>query len=533
MIPAGIASTLKEYTINLLISVKNPAVFEVNFCNQYSLIFDSHNVIKTGVYHSGKEPKKQLISTIKYTDLPYSEQQLTDYEICLKCNLSKESISVFINGRCYETLSIPSNNKLLNFYVSLNNQTQRMDILFLKKIYIYNEKGERLLNIEHKSFPQLAGIMLHYKNCSFLLFLLGIMILFFLFVLSAAFRHKWAYLAAIVIFAEFFLRTTNNNNPYCNINLLLERPAWNIEKLTNLFGNYDNITYIEIYDTGNVPPLKRYQLKYDKVKPKNIKRIICLGTSSTEGSHIRYGTDVYSSLLEKELRLKKGKNYQVINAGLGGHETFRIFIYFRDVLLKLEPDIVTIYLGENDSINDIRSIYLEYLRIEYLRKKHSGWIDSQRLLLMSLDFRFPIKGIVEAYDFLHNSYLFMATNHFRKILFNKIYRTILKSEINAKSNQEISQESLENIIEICLKKGIKVLLIPELSSYDYNNWEQYRSMMENVSKKHKNVYYLDLRDTFITNNNTALFYDNVHPTEYGHKLIAEAIYHKLVTENLI
>jgi lysophospholipase L1-like esterase len=84
-------------------------------------------------------------------------------------------------------------------------------------------------------------------------------------------------------------------------------------------------------------------------KPKNIFRVAILGGSSVYETAIRDWKKDSARQLEKELQ-KKYQNYkiEVINAGLGGWNSWEDLINFEFKVLDIEPDLIIIYEGTND-----------------------------------------------------------------------------------------------------------------------------------------------------------------------------------------
>ncbi len=79
---------------------------------------------------------------------------------------------------------------------------------------------------------------------------------------------------------------------------------------------------------------------FDDTKPKDIIRILCMGSYFTFG-YMSGDRETYPFLLEKELqKIYKGKKIQVINAGIPGFSSTNNFFFFTNYLSKLKPDIV-------------------------------------------------------------------------------------------------------------------------------------------------------------------------------------------------
>lgn len=81
-------------------------------------------------------------------------------------------------------------------------------------------------------------------------------------------------------------------------------------------------------------------------------RIVVLGDSITKG--VRSGVSAeqtFAALLQSELR-KQGHNFEVINQGIGGERTDQALARLSRDILSLEPALVTVMYGTNDSYVD-------------------------------------------------------------------------------------------------------------------------------------------------------------------------------------
>ncbi len=85
-------------------------------------------------------------------------------------------------------------------------------------------------------------------------------------------------------------------------------------------------------------------------KPPKLKRIACIGDSSTFG-YRRRPNEIFSNILEKKLNLQKinGNDWDVQNYGVPGYTIHQGRIVFQDYALKYKPDFVVTMFGINDS----------------------------------------------------------------------------------------------------------------------------------------------------------------------------------------
>jgi lysophospholipase L1-like esterase len=84
-------------------------------------------------------------------------------------------------------------------------------------------------------------------------------------------------------------------------------------------------------------------------KEKGTVRIVALGASTTYGMFSKDGGDYWPALLEEELRKIVGSGIEVINLGVPYYTVYEIIGVAAMIVPSLEPDIVLIHVGANDS----------------------------------------------------------------------------------------------------------------------------------------------------------------------------------------
>jgi lysophospholipase L1-like esterase len=82
-------------------------------------------------------------------------------------------------------------------------------------------------------------------------------------------------------------------------------------------------------------------------KPAGVYRIVLLGGSSTYDTEIADDRATFAARLEDELR-REHAGVEVINAGVGGYNTWESLINFQFRVLDLEPDLAVVYHATND-----------------------------------------------------------------------------------------------------------------------------------------------------------------------------------------
>jgi len=84
-------------------------------------------------------------------------------------------------------------------------------------------------------------------------------------------------------------------------------------------------------------------------KPPGIFRIVTLGGSTTYTIEVEDNEKMFTAQLEKILKDKYGyKNVEVINAGVGGYNSWESLINLQFRVLDTDPDLIIIYHGTND-----------------------------------------------------------------------------------------------------------------------------------------------------------------------------------------
>lgn len=114
--------------------------------------------------------------------------------------------------------------------------------------------------------------------------------------------------------------------------------------------------YLNYYPTPNYKKGLNYHnsqgyrsREFNPEKPKNIYRIVTLGGSTTYTVKVEDNEKTFPYQLERILREKYGNsNVEVINAGVGGYNSWESLINFQFRVLDINPDLVIVYHGTND-----------------------------------------------------------------------------------------------------------------------------------------------------------------------------------------
>lgn len=302
---------------------------------------------------------------------------------------------------------------------------------------------------------------------------------------------------AILLLIEGFLRIGERYNQNLNIRQL--NPKWRFAGSTNLYGTYNNPNEIGIinYFYPYLDP-KIYRVP----KPEKTRRIICIGSSPVAGFMLSDSLqDAFPVLLEKKINQREQFKCEVITAVSSGDAYLNSLepnVYLKDVLFKLEPDLILFYMKWTPPWIENSNKYLLENDILYNRAKkamegNSSWIRNDRLLYAALEFKRPIKEIVRLYNFLCNSYLFMCLENARKEVFNRLYYT---------GREPLSDKPgfyFDEMIKLCKEKKIKILLVLPFDFFDLQSERPTKLKIMRIIRKNPEVYYLDLEKAFRAN----------------------------------
>jgi lysophospholipase L1-like esterase len=255
-------------------------------------------------------------------------------------------------------------------------------------------------------------------------------------------------------------------------------------------------------------------------KPSGVYRIFSIGDSCTFGNM----DVVYPGLLHTRLNADGGgKKFEVINAGVEGYDSRFALARLKEDVLQYQPDLVTIYVGWND----------------FMKSDPEGRGDAGRYAWL---------GRV-----MEQSYLIKA---YRKILFFYVRPVVARPNVE-NSPADLQKydafepadfrNNLTEMVRTLKSRGIKVLVVTrptvvrEGMSYEEIKqqnvvfpWYGTTYSVNRLLSLHRaynrttsavaareGVPLLDLATEFEKHDKNALFWDTMHPSEKGHRLIAD------------
>ena len=259
-------------------------------------------------------------------------------------------------------------------------------------------------------------------------------------------------------------------------------------------------------------------------KPSGLYRIVCLGSSSTQGAteYIdgnEIGTWSYPAQLGRLMNGCLPGSVEVINAGIGGYTLTKLRIYFEHILSGLDPDLLILYFGHND---DNPSDLAYYERVESLLENNPE-IDSHAEIEAGLSLRWPHMIFIRAYLFIAKSRLFIGM----KLILDEIL-LYMQDDTQDQVSEQFKEESAGLLVEAALNTGASVFLIPEITNRKYLCYESiFEKSIQTYADEPVHMLRIDEFDV------SAHIFDNVHMTAAGYGALARIIADYLVASGLV
>jgi lysophospholipase L1-like esterase len=233
-------------------------------------------------------------------------------------------------------------------------------------------------------------------------------------------------------------------------------------------------------------------------KKEGVTRIVCLGDSTTFGVDLQ-DSSTYPALLQKEFDRQYGSgSYEIINAGVPGYTAYQGLELLREKYETWDPDIITLYFGENDNY-DVKRFYQE---LEHNMLKRVD--ESLRRNLRIYSFFKKIKQSVE-----------MKVN----------------SVSNRVVHEEIFIDNLNALVRFAHGKKIDILMVtyPTYNEVYSAKEHAYNKVIREIATKN-DVFLIDLVAAFRKEKENQLFTDNLHHTSQGSRIVAEALFRAIKKE---
>jgi lysophospholipase L1-like esterase len=238
-------------------------------------------------------------------------------------------------------------------------------------------------------------------------------------------------------------------------------------------------------------------------------RILSLGESSTFARRVPY-EDTYSSRLQSMFKSIDDLPSRVINAGVPGYTICQGYYWLLGRGLDLEPDAVFLYFGYNDYL----PVSFRERRDTLRQNRQNGLTDRE---LITLRRKAPSRFLV---------WLWNHSNIARYLSFGRD-----RSEDVVRSNPDKPRVPetdrrwfLQRFVELSKRHQFRLVIIVPW----YRNFSQHGPVLREFANCDE-VIVVDLPNllTQMTTDEQQYFFDDIHPTSTGHRIIAEAIYDRL------
>lgn len=249
-------------------------------------------------------------------------------------------------------------------------------------------------------------------------------------------------------------------------------------------------------------------------KENNTYRILLLGDSiAAQG----YSTEFLEEKLNDNPILNKKYKFEIWNAGVPGYDVRQYANYLRYKGIKYSPNIVIIFFCLNDFDIDTCVYY-----------KDERGFTSFDLQIKELSKKYILNLFLLKHSYLYRFIIMRLENY----LINK------KINQHADPREEEGVFYLSMIKDICQKNNIPLFCV--IFCYlkpikEYNSYERLQHELMLKVLKNLKVNYIDLED-YLVNKELISFrinsifknkIDYIHPSENGHKIIADIIYNHL------
>lgn len=320
---------------------------------------------------------------------------------------------------------------------------------------------------------------------------------------------------AVLACVEMSLRATDRLDTSLDLEVRASAHAWPLEATTAVLG----------------PPALPFGATINREKPAGAFRVVCLGSSTTEGFGASGASTTYPGVLEQLLGAGAGPKVEVVNGGLGGAPLYMLRVYLEDVLLPLDPDVVVLYYGVNGESTWARELHRRVVE----EKRRSPHLDSDEEMWAALQLRWSPAWLVEGFVACARTRTFVAL-----LLAADWARHRGDPETDREErvvDRDVLAQTAGEIIDACERDGTPLLMIPEVCSTGHPGGPEChrvdlafaRAMEE---RDGDDIHLVSLSDDFDAQQRLEYFIDEVHMTDEGYAYLAARVEAALVRSGL-
>jgi len=264
--------------------------------------------------------------------------------------------------------------------------------------------------------------------------------------------------------------------------------------------------------------------EFNEKKPPGVIRIIAVGDSCTFAGG--WYETTYSGVLSALLNARSSTGrFEVLNAGVPGYNSEFALARLKDELLQYQPDLVTIYVGWNDlmkinpansSATDKHKPLWNLLNQSYLMKAYSKLIFFH---LRPLVIKPKLDGDIEgshAFDTFVPS-TFQANLEAMAATLKEHHVQALFVTLPVVVRLRMTQDDLDRNHVFFPYYAGAYSLEKFLSLH-----RSYNTVIKRVAARNQ-IAFVDLDAIFNQRNKDELFYDTIHLSDAGNRLVAESL----------
>lgn len=257
-------------------------------------------------------------------------------------------------------------------------------------------------------------------------------------------------------------------------------------------------------------------------KPKNTRRVICIGASTT-GNYIEDDGDVFSYPLEleKKLQSQMSGTIEVNNCGQGGYNSADILVRYALQIIDFQPDIIILY----HAYNDITPYLTKDFNSDYSHVRTNLGMNYWRFYLASKIPFIPVKFI----NFLINQWM---PSDVRSHLLAQVTTGVFDDTLDFTLGLKTYKRNIQHIIDLSKKNKIEVVLSTYCHFIHHKIKGEKLNLLYDKIVKEENKIMMDLARTnqlklvdnySLVPQDEKYFVDSVHFSPEGMKLVAKNI----------
>jgi len=273
---------------------------------------------------------------------------------------------------------------------------------------------------------------------------------------------------------------------------------WDIDRITNFLGNKTNLTAEFI---GNESVTKE--------KPSGQKRVFITGSSVVIGAGLPGESDAFPAVAEKTLADDAIRFY---NAGIYGGDV-AIWVYYRDILSRLEHDVVVYYTG---AIGDAAGVPVKVWRkLEALVGNLPSDESRRRLAVEACTSNLWLARLKLAW------FATSTGRNWRRLRSEALYEPRIEPELAGLNEAMTEQMSslLDSWIIRTRNTGVELVLAPGTKADGSFTAVPTAMLFRRAAADHGHVHFWDTRPVLAGGR----FFDVTHPTVEGHAALGRAL----------